>query len=134
MAESSNQYPTIEIGPGTFALDGLGTPENRLEAGRYALVPLLAGWRLDRQACPNPDCENGEIVLGTADGEPAVFGDCLTCRGAGGFPVLMRPCDNCDDGSVKGVGIDGREWEVACLAPGCVGGMLRMEGTPRGEQ
>jgi hypothetical protein len=72
--------------------------ENRCVHGKIALVPLPEGWRLVNEPCRT--CGGCGCELWCAKDEPfyrevGCVGsiECPTCFGAGGFPLLQRPCD-----------------------------------------
>ena len=142
----SNPYPTPEnLDKAVNAFGYYITQGNHPDASAEKAVAdivnialgLPPGWRLDRQDCPT--CEgSGKCVLLLEEGGESDPFQCDRCFGAGGFPVLMRPCDecggfghwttgffpeghSCDDGFRAGVQacIDG---DHPCPAPGCVDG------------
>jgi len=115
--------------------------------GRIAMFPLLDGWELRDDPCRacgglgvrlclGPECTHvdGNVWHGPGcpddyeDG-PIVPDPCPVCRGAGGWPVLYRPCDTCDRTGVVRL-VDNpqtfAEEFIAkpCPAEGCVDGMV----------
>ena len=135
MGESTN-YPTIDATrlprDGTNYLVGyhINTDGSTdLAVGTYALVPLLPGWELQQEDCTKCDGEGSvPCSCGCNDFEGGTTHHdlvCPSCHGAGGWPVLYRPCDVCE-GEGTQLHIEGTH-RVECLAPGCVDGLVRVD-------
>ena len=64
-------------------------------SGEWATWPLLPGWSLGRRDCEVCVGEGGGLHRGEyppGSGVQEAWEDCPRCHGAGGFPVLLRPC------------------------------------------
>lgn len=100
------QLATVTIEAGTFALNGLGAPENLLAPGRYALLgPLPDGWEARPAECPDCDgtgeAEDAELaslqfsVAGHTGAD--AYDVCYRCGGSGVVgAVVYGPCDECN--------------------------------------
>lgn len=118
-----DEYPAITIEEahfptetGTFSFKGSG-----VFLGRGGFVPLHEGWRLGQRPCGECGGE-GSVDCPHEDRCAVKCEPCPSCHGVGGFPVLLRPCDeegcgeNCEPGMIYTPGDHGPNPCLSCFS------------------
>jgi len=119
-----DQYPTARV-------DDRGIQATAfIPDGLYGLVPLLDGWGLGRRDC--------WACGGTGELEPpkspnTLTARCPACFGAGGVPVLRRPCEVCYGTNIVLTARDDGRPPDRRPCWGCEGGYMEVDNNDRTE-